>query len=66
MAILKKVELAHAKRVLRRLEEDAPVFKLRIAELPPEAQAISIRQFESALLEQKALIQNLETQINSK
>jgi hypothetical protein len=60
MALSKHVEVAHAKRVLKRMVEDAPLFRVRIACFSPEAQAIAVRHFESALLEKKAIIMDLE------
>jgi hypothetical protein len=65
LAISKQVELARAKRALRRMEEDAPLLRVRIVDFPLEAQTLALRHFESTLLEQKDIIRDLETQIRN-
>jgi hypothetical protein len=65
MPLSKKIELAHAKRVLKRIEEDATRFRLRLADLPPEAQSIAIEQFKTGLQKQERRVRDLETQIDS-
>jgi len=51
MPLPKSVQLAHAKRVLRRLQEDEANFLRRIAGCSPNAHAAAIALYEKSIKE---------------
>ena len=60
MPLSKQAELAHARRVLKRMEEDLPRFSLRVQDLSPEERAMAMKHFNSAGIEQQERVRRLE------
>lgn len=60
MAVSKQILLAQAQRSLRRLEEDAAAFRMRIADLPVEHRQAMQRWFQEMVEEQRNTVRRLE------
>ena len=60
MAMSKRTQLASAKRKLRRIEEDEPAFRIRIAGMPDGEQRKAIAWFQDVLERQRARVKELE------
>jgi hypothetical protein len=58
------IQIAAAKRMLRRLEEDYPHFLNRIADIGEEERALAIRTFEQALSQAKQKLEELQRNSN--
>jgi hypothetical protein len=65
MPLSKRTELAHAKRVLRRLREDEPYFQRRVEEMEPEHQARAIAFYRKVIDDQIDRVRQLELQISN-
>lgn len=60
MTLSKKTQLAQAKRLVRRLEDDAPNVELRVANEAPQAREMALRLFREALERQRELVRELQ------
>jgi hypothetical protein len=61
MPVSKQNQLVHARRQLRRLEEGAAAFRLRIADLPREHSEPMQRWFRGVVEQQRDLVHRLES-----
>jgi hypothetical protein len=60
MAVSKQIQLAQAQRRLRRLEEDAAAFRIRLADLPVEHRKPMQRWFQEMVEQQRDAVRRLE------
>lgn len=65
MAMSKRTELAAAKRKLRRIEEDEPAFRIRIAGLTEESQRKFLDWFHGILESERKHVQKLEEELET-
>jgi len=60
MALSKQIQLAHAQRRLRRLEEDVAAFRARLADMPKDHRKAMQRWFDEMLEHQRDAVHRLE------
>ena len=60
MALSKQIQLAHAQRRLRRLEEDAAAFGARLPDIPAHQRRPMQRWFEHIVKRQREAVRQLE------
>ena len=60
MALSKQIQLAQARRQLRRLEQDAAALRVRIADLPEHHRRPMMRWFEESVQQGRAAVRSLE------
>jgi hypothetical protein len=60
MALSKQIQLAHAQRRLRRLEEDAAEFRRQLTELPEHHRKPMQRWFEDMVQQERDVVRRLE------
>jgi hypothetical protein len=60
MALSKQIRLAHAQRRLRRMEEDAAAFRIRLADMPEDHQEPMQLWFHEMVEQQRDAVRKLE------
>lgn len=60
-----RTRLAHAKRVLKRLEADEPLFQVRISEYSQPEREFALKEFAKVLERQRARVQQLEVDLKT-
>ena len=60
MPLSKKTQLAKAKRMLRKIEEDEPAFRIRIASMSEEERNVAIHWFNGMLQKERKHVKELE------
>lgn len=64
MPMTKQTRLAQARRLLRRLEDDEPLMRLRIAEYSTEQQEVIVKSYANEVEKQRACIRQLESELD--
>ena len=65
MPMSMRTRLAHAKRVLRRLQEDEPYLRKRISEYSATEQELVLKLFSDSLEKQRAFVAELEAELKA-
>jgi hypothetical protein len=55
----KRIEIAAARRKIKRMEDDWPLFLARIAQYTPEEKQVATKAFETALAELRSVLAKL-------
>jgi len=64
MPLTSRTRLAQAKRLLRRMEGDEPLMRVRISEYSPAQQQMALKLYADTIEKQRAHITELEAQVN--